>query len=166
MKKFFDEQQVRQPTFIGFNIRELRLLKVAEILNQPNRNWTSEPPASDDDILRLIQTYEVSLPEAYLDLLRYANGGVGELALPPRLFYLYNINEVIGMLGNEFYREGFPNFFFFGGNGGLELLAFDLRQGMPYPIVMIDPIAGAKSALQIAPDMTQFIESMGLEYED
>jgi hypothetical protein len=59
--------------------------------------------------------------------------------------------------------EQFPSFLFFGSNGGLELLAFDLRSGPPWPIVMIDPIAGPESAEEIAPDLATFVKAIGLE---
>ncbi len=75
-------------------------------------------------------------------------------------------DEIIDILRNEFYREEFPNFLFFGDNGGLEQIAFDLSKGKPYPIAMIDPIAGAESAVEIASNMTQFVEAIGLEYAE
>lgn len=138
--------------------------KVAEILNQPNRDWTADSPAGEEDILKLIQSCEVRLPEEFFELLRFSNGGGGELALPPLLFFLSDVDEVLEMWGDEFYREEFPNFLFFGDNGGLEKIAFDLSKGEPYPIVMIDPIGGPESAREIAPNMAQFIEAIGLEY--
>ena len=61
------------------------------------------------------------------------------------------------------FHEEFPNFMFFDSNGGLELIAIDLRSGPPWPIVMIDPVAGPDSAEQIAPDVLTFIEAIGLE---
>jgi hypothetical protein len=68
----------------------------------------------------------------------------------------------------EFCRDSesvnrFPTFMFFGNNGGLEPIAFDLRVGPPLPIVMTDRVAGPESAEEIAPDMAAFIEAIGLE---
>jgi hypothetical protein len=137
--------------------------KVAEILKQPNRNWSGNPPASEENILRLIQSCKVKLPDEYLDLLRFSNGGEGDLALPPLLFVLLNVDEVLEMLKDNLYREEFPDFPFFGGNGGLEKIAFNLRNAEPYPIVMIDPIAGLEGAVEIASDMAQFFAAIGLE---
>jgi hypothetical protein len=54
---------------------------------------------------------------------------------------------------------------FFGSNGGLESIAFDLRVGPPWPIVMIDQIAGPESAKEIAANMGAFIEAIGIEAE-
>jgi SMI1/KNR4 family protein SUKH-1 len=139
---------------------------IAEILKQPDRNWSGNPPASEEDILRLIQSCKVKLPDEYLDLLRVSNGGEGDLALPPLLFVLFDIDEVLEMLKDSFYREEFPDLLFFGGNGGLEQIAFDLRKGEPYPIVMIDAIAGSESAVEIALNMAQFTEAIALERAD
>jgi hypothetical protein len=142
------------------------LSQVAEILKQPNRNWSGNPPASEDDILRLVESCRVKPPDEYLALLRFSNGGEGDLALPPLLFVLFDVDEALRTWSDSFYREEFTDFLFFGGNGGLEQIAFDLRRGEPYPIVMIDPIAGSESAEEIAPDMARFIEAIGLEYAD
>jgi hypothetical protein len=142
------------------------LSQVSEILKQANRNWSGNPPAGEEDILRLVQSCKVKLPNEYLDMLRLSNGGEGDLALPPRRFVLFDIDEVLEMMGDEFYRGEFPSLLFFGGNGGMEQIAFDLSKGGPYPIVMIDPIAGAESVMEIASNMTQFIEAIGLEYAE
>ena len=106
------------------------------------------------------------MPEEYLELLRFSNGGEGDLALLPLLFVLFDVDEVLKMLSDRFYRDEFHDFLSFGGNGGLEQIAFALRKGEPYPIVMIDLIAGSESAVEIAPDMAQFVEAIGLEYSD
>ncbi|MDT5060472.1 MAG: hypothetical protein QOH63_931 [Acidobacteriota bacterium] len=142
------------------------LSQVDEILKQPNRSWSGNPPATEESILRLVQSCKVKLPDEYLDLLRFSNGGEGDLALPPLLFVLFDVDEILEMLEDSFYREEFPDFLFFGGNGGLEKIAFDVRKGVPYPIVTVDPIAGSESAVEIAPNMAQFIEAIGLEYSD
>ena len=47
--------------------------------------------------------------------------------------------------------------------GGVEYLAFDLRVGPPWPVVMIDKVAGPETTEQIAPDMATFIQAIGLE---
>ena len=56
-------------------------------------------------------------------------------------------------------------FMFFGSNGGLESIAFDIRVGPPWRIVTVDQVAGAESATAIAPSMAAFIEAIGLEAE-
>ncbi len=140
------------------------LFQVDEILKQPHRKWSGNPPASEAEIFKLIQYCEVKLPDEYLDSLCFSNGGEGDLALPPLLFVLFNVEEVLEMLSDNFYLEEFPEFLFFDGNGGLERIAFDLGKGEPYPVVMVDPIAESDSAIEIAPNMIQFIQAMGLEF--
>jgi hypothetical protein len=54
---------------------------------------------------------------------------------------------------------------FFGSNGGIESIACDLSAGQPWPVVMIDQIAGPDSATEIAPNMAAFIEAIGLDIE-
>lgn len=128
-------------------------------------NWHSLPPAPETEIEELKNSVKIELPQEFLDLLRFSNGGEGNIALPPLIFKLDAIQEIINLQNDEFYREEFPDCFFFGGNGGLEIIAFDLRK-KPYSVVMIDPISGEESAIEIAPNITEFIKAIGLEYKD
>ena len=138
---------------------------IAEWLNEPERNWNGLPSASEEEVKDLKNSIEIELPEEFLDLLRFSNGGEGDIALPPLIFILDNTQEIIGLQKDEFYKNEFPNYLFFGGNGGLEMIAFDLRK-KPYSIVMIDPIAGEESAIEIAPNITEFIKAIGFEYKE
>jgi len=142
------------------------MTRVAEILDQPERKFECHLPADETEILNLMGETKVQLPSEYLDLLRYSNGGQGDLALPPLLFCPYEVDYVIELLREKPFDELHEQFFIFGGNGGLELIAFDLRKVPPYPIVMIDPVGGEDTAIEIAPDMASFIEAIGLEYQD
>jgi hypothetical protein len=114
----------------------------------------------------------VRLPDELLDLLRFSDGGEGELALAPCWFVLAPcwfvldpVAEIIRSLRTPVEQAEYPGFVFFGGNGGLERIALDARDGSePWPVVMIDPIAGAGSAERIAPDMEHFVNAIGLEH--
>jgi len=56
----------------------------------------------------------------------------------------------------------YPGLLFFGSNGGLERIAFDMRSSRPpWPIVMIDPVAGNDSAVPIAHHLEEFVEAIG-----
>ena len=104
------------------------------------------------------------LPDELLEFLRFSNGGEGPLALAPLIFVLDNVERIVQSFDDPFLLEEFPDFLFFGGNGGLETIAFDTRGGMtPWPVVMIDQIAGPESAVTIAPSFDAFIEAVGLE---
>lgn len=122
-------------------------------------------PATETEIQELLNSIGHKLPQEFLELLRFSNGGEGDLALPPLIFRLDKIQEIISSIEDEFYKKEFPNFLFFGGNNGLEKIAFDLRK-QPFSIVMIDPIAGEESAVEIAPNITEFINTMGVEYQE
>src|SRR5260221_4294030 len=99
---------------------------VSDLLSQPERKWAKASEASDAEIAELLGSIDFEWPDEYLDLLRFSNGGDGELALPPMWFLLFEIKLTINLRSDEFYRNEFPNFLFFGSNGGLEMIAFDL----------------------------------------
>ena len=139
-------------------------MSVQHILSQPKRNWQAKGPASEAEIALLVSRARADLPQEYLELLRFSNGGEGPVALPPLWFQLYAAKDCIELAhANQWVLEQFPTFMFFGSNGGLESIAFDLRVGPPWPIVMIDQIAGPESAEEIAPHMAAFIEAIGIE---
>lgn len=138
---------------------------VSQLLSQPERNWHGFPPATKAEIDALVNSIKLELPQEFLDLLRFSNGGEGKIALPPLIFCLDKIQEIISLINDEFYQSQFPNFLFFGGNGNIEMIAFDLRK-QHYSIAMIDPIAGEESAIEIAPNITEFINAIGFEYKE
>lgn len=141
-------------------------MNVQQVLCQPTRDWQPKAPASEAEIKLLESKARASLPPEYLELLRFSNGGEGPLALPPLWFQLYPTKDCIELChNNQQVLEQFPTFMFFGSNGGLESIAFDLRAGPPWPIVMIDQIAGSESAKEIAPNMAAFIEAIGVDAE-
>ncbi|MBI3478537.1 MAG: SMI1/KNR4 family protein [Acidobacteria bacterium] len=141
-------------------------MSVWDVLSQPKRDWQANGPASQDEIALLESRARAVLPAEYLELLRFSNGGEGPVALPPLWFQLYAVKDCIELCHtNQQVLECFPTFMFFGSNGGLESIAFDLRIGPPWPIVTIDQVAGPESAKEIAPNMAAFIEAIGLEAE-
>lgn len=137
----------------------------AGILTQPDRRWTSVPGAPEERVRRLASLAPVRLPGALLDLLRFSDGGEGELALPPYWFVMDSVSAIVHSLLDPSEREQYAGFVFFGGNGGLERLALDCRSGTePWPVVMIDPIAGPESAEPVAPRFEVFAAAIGLEH--
>jgi len=135
---------------------------VAEILASPERRWTRNAPATDCELAQLRAELPFQVPSEYIEFLRVCNGGEGELALPPLWFQLFDTTFALELWRNDHYRRNFPALFFFGGNGGLESIAIDLRVPDRYPIVMVDCIAGLESAKEIARNMREFIEAIGL----
>ncbi len=139
-------------------------MNVNALLTDPARRWNAEPGASESDLRRLQSVSPIRLPDELLDLLHFSNGGEGDLALPPLLFMLDPVEAIIEGISDSFLLKEFPGFLFIGGNGGLERIAFDTRHGSPpWPIVMIDPIAGLNSTYTIAPDFATFVQAIGLE---
>lgn len=139
-------------------------MDVAALFRKPNRQWYAVEGAAEHQLERLQTLSSVVLPEELLQLLRYSNGGEGDLAIPPGSFVLDPIEEIIACLERPFEREEFPGFLFFGGNGAGERLALDMRVGCsPWPVVMIDPIAGQESAEQVAESFAFFVEAIGVE---
>lgn len=138
-------------------------MNVAEILSQRNRKWQSSRPAPESEVADLRSRSRAELPPEYLDLLRFSNGGEGPLALAPLWFQLYSVQDCLELCHNSEIIERFPTFVFFGSNGGIESMAFDLRTGPPWSVVMVDQIAGPQSAEELVPDMATFIAAIGLD---
>jgi hypothetical protein len=130
-----------------------------------NRRWHSDPPPDQDAFRRFLRIFPKPFPAGYLELIQHCDGGDGELALPPQWFVLDSVDHTIDTNRNDLYAFEFPHLFFFGGNGGLEMIAFD-TQSDPWPVVMIDPIAGLSSVKVIAADFEAFLAQVGIPYPD
>jgi hypothetical protein len=99
-----------------------------------------------------------------LDLLRFSNGGEGPVALPPLVFVLDDVDFIIDCLKAPSTAQLYPGLLFFGSNGGLERIGFDTRGAAPpWPVVMMDPVAGVESVVTIARDIEEFIQSVGVD---
>jgi hypothetical protein len=134
---------------------------VAELLSEPGREWRKMDGASERQITELKSALPVELPAEYLEFLRYSNGGEGELSLEPLWFQLFDVAFAIQLWQDENYRREYSDLFFFGSNGGLESIAFDMSSPKPWPIVTVDCIAGLDSAHRISGSIEEFIERVG-----
>jgi hypothetical protein len=134
---------------------------IRELLSDPTRLWVPRAAATNRQIDALRKTVGFALPSRYVEFLLESNGGEGELALAPLWLQLFDAEMVARIAGDKFTRE-FPGLFFIGSNGGLEYIAFDMRGPFPWPIVMVDPIAGLESAEKVADSFDAFIEAIGL----
>lgn len=139
---------------------------VKQILSDPKREWQGSAPASETEIRDLENVLNVPLPSEYIELLRLYNGGEGELALSPLWFQLFDVESVITRANDDFYKTEYPGILFFGGNGGLESIGFDMRAAQPWPIVAIDCIAGLDSLIIISENIADFIEAIGVCFEE
>ena len=124
--------------------------------------WQREPPAEEHELQKLIEQCGIELPNAYLDLLRYSNGGEGELGIEPGWFQLWPVEEVIELNQSYEVQTNLPGFWGFGSNSGGELLAFDVRRSTPFKVFMIPLIPmDEKAAVKIADDFESFACAMG-----
>jgi hypothetical protein len=141
------------------------MANVGAIIGSSGRTWSGEPGATQEEIQALRAAVPFVLPEQYVELLCQCNGGEGELALPPLWFQLHSAQAVVELWNDPHYRQTYPNLFFFGGNGGLESIAFDMSVAPPWPVVAVDCIAGPESLQRIAPNIGDFIEAIGVSGE-
>jgi SMI1/KNR4 family protein SUKH-1 len=139
---------------------------IATMLSAPGRRWDGNPPATQAQILELGEVLGFDLPPHYVELLQTCNGGEGELALDPYWFVLFDTGFALEMATDTFYQSEFEGMFIFGSNGGGETIALDMRGQEPWPVVMVDCIAGMESARIVAPSIDDFIKAIGLPAQD
>lgn len=96
------------------------------------------PQGASEEVLKELQSAVVGLPASYLDLLRLGNGGEVGLSVNPYTFCLDSAEDALAYWKSGTYTT--QEAFVFGGNGGGELLAFDMRQASDFPVVCFDPI--------------------------
>lgn len=131
------------------------------------RGWFGFPGASAETLEQLRQRLPPRIPSGYLELLALSNGGEGPLPVQPYSCYLDDVATVLAGLTEVWRRDWLDEgFLVIGGNGGGELLAFDLRAlGVP-PVVAVDMVAGGESTMQVAPTFEMFLGFLGRESED
>lgn len=128
------------------------------------RDWFTVDGAAAEELSRLRAVAPHDLPERYLDLLAFSNGGEGPLPSKPYNLCLDSAGTVAETIGSANYGQAdLQGFLIIGGNGGGEYVAFDIRSGAPWPIVMIDMVAGGDSVEVIAPDFDTFYDRIGVE---
>ena len=118
--------------------------------------WDSKGlPASETSISVLAKSAPFSLPPAYLDLLRCANGGEGELAVDPLWFVLFSAEEVpVNNVGYEV-EEFWPGYFVIGSSGGGVLLAF--KHGDGDTVHQLDCCAAPEAVGVVAASFSEFL---------
>jgi len=124
-------------------------------------DWTAVSGASPEEVERLAATVQSQLPIEYLDLVAKTNGGEGALAVRPGWFQLFDIEFALETWNDSFYRQEFPDYFFFGSNGGLESFVLVLRGVNVGSILAVDAIAGVESAFVVASSFREFTSYIG-----
>ena len=129
------------------------------------REWYGAKGASDEAIERLTAVAPVPLPESYLSLLKFSNGGEGPLPVEPCCLRLDSAEVVVQTELDGTFHEFFPGLFVIGGNGGGEVVAFDFRSGPPYRLVFFDMtnIDLPESVLPLADTFDEALHFIGRE---
>jgi hypothetical protein len=136
-------------------------------LKQRKAHWDRVPPADESAIAALVQQSGLDLPQDYLAFLRFSNGGEGHINVEPGWFQIWPAEEVVESNRSFELEEELPGFFGFGSNGGGEMLAFDMRNGEPWSVVMVPfgPLE-AEFAVKIADDFLAFADAIGRKLDD
>lgn len=132
----------------------------------PDRDWRAVPGATEASLARLAAASPITLPNEYLRFLAYSDGGEGPLAVQPYYFQIDPAEEAALALEDRRHAEFFPGFIIIGSNGGGEYVALDVRGSSPWPVIMIDMVAGPESAQVIAPHFEAFMDLVGVEETD
>lgn len=131
------------------------------------RKWYPAPAATTDRLVALRQAVPLELPGSYYRLLAFSNGGEGPLPVSPYNLCLDPSDMVTEAIRTSNHgQQDLDGFVVFGGSGGGELLAFDVRGQAPWRIVMIDMVSGAQSVAPVAADFDEFLGLIGLEPAD
>lgn len=139
------------------------MIDIVEILK--DAVWNKEKPATPESIQKLVDNAGKELPEDYLALLSYSDGGEGILGIEPGWLQLWSSADVLEHNKGYEIEEYVPGFFGFGSSGGGELLAFDTQSGEPWKIVMIPFVPmSAKEAIVIAKNLEEFIRAIGRDF--
>ncbi len=136
--------------------------EITELLADPARDWQRKPPATARSVDTLIAQSSLHLPDDYVALLRYSNGGAGKLGVEPGWFEIWPAEDVLQLNQEYAVREFAPHFFAFGSNGGGEMFALDIRQ-LPHSNVFMIPFVGMDEdrRVVVVDDFGAFIHAMG-----
>ena len=118
-------------------------------------DWLVDKPASPNALNALVDAVPL-LPSAYLALLSRGNGGEAGLSVSP-----FNLCIDTAESALDYWQSGtytMTGVFVFGGNGGGELLAFDMRKSKPWAVISFDPIDPEGSVEMVANDFSSLLK--------
>lgn len=124
-------------------------------------------PASDEELGELAEVSGQILPETYLSLLKYSNGGEWPIAVEPFEFMLFDVRTVIGNLIGTDFTEVFPDCVPIGGDGMSEYVALDFAT-KPVRVVAIDATDEDPEAslYPVAATFEEFVAFIGRDPEE
>lgn len=104
------------------------------------------------------------LPDEYYRLLSHSNDREGPLPAEPLYLALDPAEHAASPTQLSLYQQMAPGMFVMDGNGGVELIAFDLRsESAPWPVVCFDSIDPEGSAQLITESFKAFVALAGRE---
>lgn len=124
----------------------------------PSKQWFRNEGASLDALQVLMNSVEVELPKEYLELLVFSNGGEGPLPVPYYTLCLDDAESASNPAKVELFKNLYPGWFVFGGDGGGELYAFDLTGEQPWPVIRFDGIDPEGSVEKVAESFAIFMQ--------
>jgi hypothetical protein len=128
--------------------------------------WRSCLPASDVSLAGLQKGAPTPLPDAHFEMLRFSNGGEGDLGVEPGWFCPWPADQVLELNQSYQVSDSIPWFFGFGSNGGDELFAFDLREGPPWRVVMAPFIEiEVSTVIRVSDNFDEFLRHIGVRID-
>ncbi|TFF13929.1 hypothetical protein EXW72_07250 [Pseudomonas sp. BCA14] len=121
-----------------------------------NSDWIGNEGASIEALNALRAAAPRDLPFEYYQLLTYSNGGEGPLTYPLFNFCLDPAETASDASQIALFEEIASGLFVFGGDGGGQLFAFDLRGAAPWPIVRFDGVDPRGSMFTVAARFSEF----------
>lgn len=133
------------------------------MIENAQSSWRRLPPANELSLIKLVSASRTGWPSAYLELLRYTNGGEGALPVEPWWFQLWSAEDAQTL--NEEYRvpDFCPEHWAFGSSGGGELFLLNDLESWHSCIYRIACIGMSVNGIRlVCNDMDKFIEYLGL----
>jgi hypothetical protein len=138
-------------------------MSISDLVEASKQRWRSAPPPADEAVIgAMAAAAGMDLPLDYLDFFRSADGGEGDLAVPPGRFHIWPVERMLALNREYGVQRFLPGFLGIGTDGGDNLLAFDTRTQPPWPVVMLPRIPlDASKAVQVAQNFTELVACMG-----
>lgn len=116
--------------------------------------WNGRKPATEEELQTLIKNFG-SLPDDYLALMRFSNGGSLYGFSTPLI--VYSVIEVMALFSEHDLYENIPGTLIFGGDGGGSIYCFDLRNDDKKVIVFREDTDGYDDLVNSVGSLTEMV---------
>ncbi len=117
--------------------------------------WKSRKPSTSEELQRLIENFG-KLPEDYLELMKFSNGGSLYGFNTPLI--VYSILEVMALYKEHDLYENIPETLIFGGDGGGKIYCFDLRNDDKGVLIYNEDTDGYDDKVNSATSLTDLVK--------